>query len=384
MKLSSLKLGLLAGLALGIAPAAFATGTDAGVTVSNTASVDFVVGGVNQPDVNSNTLNFLVDRRVLFTVAESGGAATQVVPGSSGQVLTFTVTNDTNGPIDIRLVAQQTGVTAPFGGTDNFNATGPSVFVENGLAAGYQSSGPNQDTGTFIDELAEGGVATVYIVSSIGSGQVNGDVAAVALVGIAAGDTTTSGTGAYTATVGTLGSDLTETNTSSTDDPAFIDTVFGDVAGDVNAAGAADTAGNGQHSDTDQYNVVTATIAVTKSSTVVSDPFNGGTNPKAIPGAVIEYCIDVNNTGTAAASTIILTDAIPTNTTFVSGSIKSAAAGTGAACTVGSGTAEDDDSTGADETDTDGGNITGSNVTVTTPSIGAGSRWRATFRVTVD
>lgn len=381
MKLSSLKLGLLAGLALGIAPAAFATGTDAGVTVSNTASVDFVVGGVNQPDVNSNTLNFLVDRRVLFTVAESGGAATQVVPGSSGQVLTFTVTNDTNGPIDIRLVAQQTGVTAPHGGTDNFNATGPSVFVEDGTTAGYQAL---EDTETFIDELAEGGVATVYIVSSIGSGQVNGDIAAVALVGIAAGDVTTETDGDYTATVGTLAADIAETNTGVADDPAFIDTVFGDVAGDVDETGAADTAGNGEHSDTDQYNVVTATIAVTKSSSVVSDPFNGGTNPKAIPGATIEYCIDVNNTGTAAASTIILTDAVPANTTFVSGSIKSAAAGAGTACTVGSGTAEDDNSAGADETDTDGGNFAAGNVTVTTPSIGAGSRWKATFRVTVD
>lgn len=397
MKLSSLKLGLLAGLALGVAPAAFATGTDAGVTVSNTASVDFFVGGVDQPDVPSNTLTFKVDRRVLFTVAESGGAATQVVPGSSGQVLTFTVTNDTNGPIDIRLVAQQTGVTtpfvgaAPFDGPDNFNATGPIIRVENGLAVGYQSSGPNQDTATFIDELAESGVATVYIISSIGSGQINGDEAAVALVGIAAGDVTTSGDGSYTATSGTLASDLAETNTGTANEvaPNFIDTVFGDAAGDVDSAGAADTAGNGQHSDTDQYNVVTASIAVTKSSTVVSDPFSSS-NPKAIPGAVIEYCIDVNNTGTAAASTITLTDAVPANTTFVSGSIKSAATGSGSACTVGSGTTEDDNSTddlpgpGTDEADTDGGNFNAGNVTVTTPSIGAGSRWKATFRVTVD
>lgn len=371
-----LKLALAAGLMLGLAPTAFAAGTAAGTDVSNSASVDFTVGGVNQPDVTSNTTTFEVDRRVNLTVAEVGGAATSVVPGSSGQVSTFTVTNNSNGSIDVRLVAaNQVGGAAPWGGTDNIQATGPTAYVESGATPGYQVG---EDTATYIDELAADAVKTVYIVSSIGSGVANGDIAAVSLTGVAAGDITTDANGNYTATASSLAADMAETNTGSTDSSTFVDTVFGDLAGSVDALQ------DGQHSASDQYNVVTATIAVTKSSSVVSDPFNGGTNPKAIPGAVIEYCIDVENTGAAAASSIVLTDAVPTNTTFVSGSIKSAASGAGSACTVGSGTAEDDDSAGADETDTDGGSFAAGNVSVTTPSIGATSRWKATFRVTVD
>jgi uncharacterized repeat protein (TIGR01451 family) len=57
----------------------------------------------------------------------------------------------------------------------------------------------------------------------------------------------------------------------------------------------------------------TATLTVTKTSTIVSDPINGTTNPKAIPGAVIRYAITVTNTGTAAvdASTVVVADPLP-------------------------------------------------------------------------
>ena len=235
--------------------------------------------------------------------------------------------------------------------------------------------------GTFIDELAADGVLSVFIVSSIPATAVNGDVAGLTLTAFAAQDATTSGTGAYTATPGVLAADAAQTNTAATDDPNFTDTVFGDVAGDTDAAR------DGRHSDDDQYNVVTAAITVTKSTTVVSDPFNLLVNPKAIPLAVIEYCLDVNNTGAAAATSIVMTDGIPANTTYVAGSIKTAATGVGTACDVGTGTAEDDDNAGADETDVNGGDFnvtTGGAVTVRAPSIAAGTRFKATFRVTVD
>lgn len=55
------------------------------------------------------------------------------------------------------------------------------------------------------------------------------------------------------------------------------------------------------------------TLNVTKVSSIVSDPVNGATNPKAIPGALIEYLITVSNSGSDAADSdsIVLTDDAP-------------------------------------------------------------------------
>lgn len=58
----------------------------------------------------------------------------------------------------------------------------------------------------------------------------------------------------------------------------------------------------------------TATLQIQKTSTVVSDPVNGTTNPKAIPGAVVQYTITVTNIGTGPvdSGTVIVTDPLPT------------------------------------------------------------------------
>ncbi len=58
----------------------------------------------------------------------------------------------------------------------------------------------------------------------------------------------------------------------------------------------------------------TATLQIVKTSTVVSDPINGTINPKAIPGAVVQYNITVTNIGNGPvdAGTVIITDPLPT------------------------------------------------------------------------
>ncbi|MEX0343016.1 MAG: proprotein convertase P-domain-containing protein [Erythrobacter sp.] len=55
------------------------------------------------------------------------------------------------------------------------------------------------------------------------------------------------------------------------------------------------------------------TLGVTKLSSVISDPVNGATNPKAIPGALIEYLISVTNTGTepADSDSVVVADDTP-------------------------------------------------------------------------
>jgi hypothetical protein len=63
-----------------------------------------------------------------------------------------------------------------------------------------------------------------------------------------------------------------------------------------------------------------ASLTIVKSMTLVSDPVNGTTNPKLIPGAIVDYNITVTNAGTGLVdlSTVVINDPIPANlATFV-------------------------------------------------------------------
>jgi len=68
--------------------------------------------------------------------------------------------------------------------------------------------------------------------------------------------------------------------------------------------------------DTDASRVVLQTtprISVQKTSSIVDDPINGTTNPKAIPSANVRYTIDINNSGSDVTDTDSLTieDTLP-------------------------------------------------------------------------
>jgi uncharacterized repeat protein (TIGR01451 family) len=65
----------------------------------------------------------------------------------------------------------------------------------------------------------------------------------------------------------------------------------------------------------------TAVLEIEKSSTVVSDPLNGTVNPKAIPGAIVEYTIEIRNVGRNRVDrdTISIVDVLPEGTAFATG-----------------------------------------------------------------
>lgn len=60
--------------------------------------------------------------------------------------------------------------------------------------------------------------------------------------------------------------------------------------------------------NTDWFNL--PSIAATKTSVVISDPFNGTTNPKRIAGAIVEYTIETTNSGAGSpdAGTVVAID----------------------------------------------------------------------------
>lgn len=275
----------------GVSQQTLAAGTAAGTSISNSATINYQVGGVSQPAITSNAVAFVVDRKVNLTVVTTDAAAVSVTPGSSNNVITFTVTNTSNDVMDFALSNQAlAGGAAKFSGTDNINASAVSVFVESGATPGYQ---PAQDTATFVDELAADANKTVYIVGTFPTGLNNGDIATYGLIAEAR-----AAGGA-----GSLGAALTQD--TGADNPSTVQIVFGD------GAGSDDAARDAKQSDRSDFRVVTATLTVTKTSTVISDPFNGATNPKAVPGAVIEYTITIANAaGAATASSVSVSDSL--------------------------------------------------------------------------
>jgi uncharacterized repeat protein (TIGR01451 family) len=63
------------------------------------------------------------------------------------------------------------------------------------------------------------------------------------------------------------------------------------------------------------FTIVVPALSVQKISAVISDPVNGASNPKRIPGSVLRYTITVTNTGPGAidAGTLIVTDPLPSD-----------------------------------------------------------------------
>lgn len=280
-------------IAMTSAPA-LAQGTAAGSTITNNVNVSFNVNGITQ-NAESASDSFTVDQRVNVTVTNVG-AATSVTPGSTNQAIAFDVTNLSNSSVDFALT---TALTAG----NSANISNIRIYRDtNGdrvLDAAELAAGPI----TYLDEIgssASGVTVAVIVIADFALNAVNGNQFNVALTANAhaAGG------------VGTLGAELVESAANTNG----IDTVLFD------GQGATDAARDGAFSAIGTYTVAGAVVDVAKSSRVVSDPVNGTNNPKAIPGATIEYCITVaNGSGAASATDVNVTDDLPFDVSYLAG-----------------------------------------------------------------
>ena len=164
-------LSLLAGVQV-----AHATGTTAGTSVSNTATVNYNVGGVAQAPVTSAPTSFVVDNKIDLTVTEVGGVATTVVPGQTAAVLTYLVSNTGNSPQGYQLSASNLGGTVLFTRTDNADFAGYSVFVDSNANGVYNAG---VDAAANIDSLAKDASVAVFVVVNIPNGATNAQVVKV-------------------------------------------------------------------------------------------------------------------------------------------------------------------------------------------------------------
>lgn len=127
-----------------------------------------------------------------------------------------------------------------------------------------------------------------------------------------------------------------------------------------------------------QITFINPSLSVAKTSSVISDPANGSTNPKRIPGASVQYCVLITNTGNTSASAVDLADNLPATTSYVAGSLRSGTSCAGAATT------EDDDATGSDETDPFGASRSGALIAGSAASLAAGSSFALIYTVTIQ
>jgi uncharacterized repeat protein (TIGR01451 family) len=296
---------LTGALVLGMSTIALAQNTPSGTPINNTATLDFSVSGTPQAQVSSNVASFLVDNKVDLTVTTVDGAIVAVIPGAFTQVLTYSVTNTGNTVQDYSLSAQNSALGA-FGEVESFDAANVNVYVDTDADNAYTAA----DNDVYIDELAVGASITVFVVADIPLAQANDDVASYDLIA----QTAISGSN------GALGNDITTDDAGAADLPGVVQIVFGDNAG------SADGAKDGRFSSKDGYKVITTTLTALKTTNVISDPFNLGVNPKAIPGATVGFEILVSNTGTLDADNVEVIDTIPANSAFLVGSVATAPA----------------------------------------------------------
>lgn len=303
---------------------AHAAGTPAGTSIDNTATATYDDGSGGTTSVDSNEVTIVVDEILNVAVTWADPGDVSVSPGENGAVLSFTVTNAGNGDEPILLSVD------PNIGGDDFDPDAFSLYIDSNGNGVYDAG-----TDTVYDpanppDFAPDETIAVFILGDIPAGVGDSDRSEVEL-------TATAQTGS-----GTPG------------------TVFaGQGAGGSDAVvGATGATAN----DSGFYAVVNAAITFTKAASV-ADPFGGTTQ---VPGSIVTFTLTASVTGSGALNNVVVTDPIPTDTTYQAGTI-----------TLDSGALTD----GADA---DAGEFDGSQIAVDLGTVTAGTTHIIEFQVEID
>jgi hypothetical protein len=287
---------LLFGAALfGLASQSALALTQSGTSISNTATMNYTVGGIAQTAI-AGSVAFTVDDKVNLTV--SNGTAANVTPGATNVNSTkFTITNNGNATQGYNLTAANTAsATVGAGVTDNFDPGAFSIYLNtgcDGVTVGAVVAGG------VINSVAAGASVCVFVqTASISSAQVNNDAAVITLKAVTTWPNPLVAAEEPAAVV----ANAVVANNSGSANTAGVDVVFADIAG----VAAGDVATDGAHSAYGAYKVVTAALTVTKTATLICDQVNGlaASNAKMIPGSIVQYSITIANGAGAAAATL--------------------------------------------------------------------------------
>ena len=301
---------------------AHAGGVKAGTLIENTASATYD-GGAGPVTIPSNTITVKVDELLDVTVTSRDSGPVSAAPGSA--VLTFELTNTGNGPEAYTLTAN------PAVAGNDFDTTVNGLAVDTNGNGVYDPGVDQMLTGPATTAaIAADASLTVFVLVTIPGGVADGDQSDVSLLAEAVTGTGAPGT-------------------------AFAGQGAGGGNAIVGSTGANATA-------TGSLSVGITDVDLIKSATV-RDPF-GGTG--IVPGATITYAIRAEVRGSGSVSDLVVTDAVPADTTYVAGSLKL------------------DGATLTDAADADTGRSNTSGISVDLGTVSGGSRRTVTFQVTID
>ncbi len=352
----TLRLGAMI-VALLVGQQAMAVGTRAGTTITNVATVDYEVGGVNQADISSDplTAQFVVDRRVDFTLAPaSTGDLVPVNPSETDVWVDFILTNTSNSDLDFALSLAQSG------NGDNVDGFVDDADMQTIDYAVVTAADPTPTRGgeQYVNDLVADGSVRIRVFGDAAAAMLNGEIAGAELTATAVDPTGTSAAPGAPLPYGVANGDMTIENVAA------------------NGSGVA-----GVEVTTDGFIVEAANLSVSKSYTVDRDDLGSGL---PIPGAVIRYEIIISNgVGAEDATDIVVTDVLDGNLTFLTGPTS---AYTDIQVDDGGGAVE---CTGDDPgVDTDGCSFDGTNLVVGGPlrpiTIAEGGSYTVRFEVRVN
>ncbi|MEZ5537493.1 MAG: hypothetical protein R3F02_17965 [Thiolinea sp.] len=312
--------------ALFVAQGSWAAGTLAGTDVENTATLTYSVNSVPQTAIDSNTVEFKVDRKVDLNV--TGTTAQQpllVTPKSVGSdtaplnVLTYTLTNEGNDDQAFEIDLSHASKLAT---ADDFDADNCEFYVNELTPApppALETLGPVVlGTTSSLITLAPDGTAEIRVncdMPDLGGAPVieDGKLSSLEVMATA---------------VSAAGTPMAE---SASETDSVVDTVIADAdspnTADTTGGPGSDGARNAKYAAVQTYEIQAPDLSAAKSSAVITDPFNctteadnsscGSNTPKRIPGAIIKYTITVTNDSDDPATDVTITDILQSDLEYV-------------------------------------------------------------------
>ena len=318
-----------AAIIAGAAGAASAQENAAGNVVENTFTLEYRVGGTDQPEINNNDAptTFTVDRKVDLEVTAIGGPAS-AAPGQNEVSSFFSVVNEGND--DFRYTLAASNNTTNTGTVDTNDADRDNFdYANTATYAWYVSTdGTCSPTGTYngtgdavTTDIPADGTVCVRVTTDVPAGTADTAQSGVYLTATAVQPETWQNAAEQASNQPSPGAPLTADQNGNDIDAAE------NVFLDANGEGPAD--GNRDAAHTDQGFVLVSAAKLSATKSVFAAKTNSGdcsteavptsqpSGQYAVPGACMIYVIEVQNRGGNAATDIDLTDVLPAGLTFV-------------------------------------------------------------------